>query len=77
MTLYEIIWIWFYENIWWFDGTDLENISYTFGNSDYSLNMAEWLSHSCTILTLILLVVCCGLFIRWIFKVISGAILLK
>lgn len=75
MTLYDIIFQWFSANIW--SNNDLENNFLLNDFMDSSITMADWLSHTSTIIVLILLVVCCGLFIRWIFKVISGAILLK
>ena len=46
------------------------------GNSN-ALCLGDWLSTTATIITLVGIVVCAFLFIRWIFKVCSNSILLR
>lgn len=73
MSLYQVIFEWFSNSIW--ANTNLDEFSFDIGGSSIDLDI--WLCHTSTIIVLILLVVCCALFIRWIFKLVSGLILLK
>ena len=45
--------------------------------NDMLLTLGDWLSTTATIITLVGIVVCAFLFIRWIFKVCSNSILLR
>lgn len=40
-------------------------------------NMAQWLSHSLTIIAMVLIFVFLVIFIKWIFKLVSGLFLLR
>lgn len=55
-----------------FNDHDLSVIS-----TGYNMPFDNWLAHTCTIATLITLIVVAFFFLRWLFKVISGLILLK
>ena len=71
-----------------FDGSTVTNVNPgsntdvyfevgSFGGNTYGLNMGDWLSTTATIITLIVFVAILFLFLKWLFKVISGFILLK
>lgn len=49
----------------------------TFGGKDYAVSLGDWLSTSCTVVTLVAFVIILFLLLKWLFKVISGFILLK
>lgn len=68
-NLYRLLYDFYYSI---FNDDDLTAITTT-----YNLPFDNWLAHTCTIATLITLIVVAFFFLRWLFKVISGLILLK
>ena len=71
-NLYTILYN-FYSGL--FNGTELDSVTFNVGNSNMTMN--SWISHTLTILTLVTFVVVLFFFLKWLFKVISGLILLK
>lgn len=68
-NLYRLLYDFYYSL---FSDDDLAQIS-----TGYNMPFDNWLAHTCTIVTLLVLVFVCFLFLKWLFKVISGLILLK
>lgn len=68
-NLYRLLYDFYYSI---FNDDDLASIS-----TGYNMPFDNWLAHTCTIATLITLIVVAFFFLRWLFKVISGLILLK
>lgn len=58
-----------------FNDSNLEN--YTDEIMGVSTDMSVWLSHCLTIISMILIFVFLVIFIKWIFKLVSGLFLLK
>lgn len=61
------------------DGTGAlksSGIFFDIGNG-YSITIGDWLSTTATVITLVVLVLVLFLFLRWLFKVVSGLILLR
>lgn len=68
MSLYDIIYEFFYDNI--FTNTTLASIT----AGSLTLNMNEWLCHTCTLILLGLGVFVLCYVVRWIFRVFAGLI---
>lgn len=68
-NLYRLLYDFYYSI---FNDDDLTAIS-----TGYNMPFDNWLAHTCTIATLITLIVVAFFFLRWLFKVVSGLILLK
>lgn len=58
-----------------FNSTALNSYHSTILGVDTNLNV--WLSHTATIVFFAVLLVCAFLFLRWLFRVVSGLFLLK
>ena len=58
-----------------FNSTTLSSYSSTI--LGVSTNMNVWLSHTFTILFFTVLLVCVWVFLKWLFRVVSGLFLLK
>ena len=58
-----------------FNDSNLENYTQTI--MGVNTDMSVWLSHSLTIISMILIFVFLVIFIKWIFKLVSGLFLLK
>lgn len=70
--MYDLIYNFILDNL--FNSTSLECESTILGQV---MTMNEWLSHSATIICICLIIAFLILFIKWIFKVVSGLLLLK
>lgn len=57
------------------DNLDTSNVSFEIGNN--TINMGDWLSTTTTIIILCIFVIILFLLLKWLFKTISGLILLK
>lgn len=68
-NLYTLLFDWYFGL---FNNTGLSAVTTTTG-----LTMTQWLAHTLTILTLVTFVVILFFFLKWLFKVVSGLILLK
>ena len=89
MTLWNIIRDWFVVYIWGgvssegtsyatnVVGTNLNSSDFTLEIGSLTLNLGDWLSTTSTILCLALLVYAVILFLIWLFKFVSGLLLLK
>jgi len=42
-----------------------------------STDLTEWLSHTCTIISMALIFIFLVIFLKWLFKLVSGLFLLK
>ena len=73
MGLYDLVYTFIIDNI--FNSTSLSSYSTTI--LGVSTNMNVWLSHTATILFFAVLLVCIFIFLRWLFRVVSGLFLLK
>lgn len=71
--MYDIIYQFIYGSI--FNSTSLNSFEFTIGTQTIDLNV--WLSHTFTIISMIILLVCAFVFLRWLFRVVSGLFLLK
>lgn len=71
--MYQIIYDFIYTYL--FATSDLDNYSDTI--LGVSTNMAEWLSHSLTIISIVLIFVFLIIFIKWLFKLVSGLFMLR
>lgn len=66
-----------YDYIYGYLFNDIALRSYESAILGVNTNMAQWLSHSLTIVSMILLFVFAIYFIKWLFKLVSGLFLLK
>ena len=71
--MYDLVYQFIYNQI--FNSSELTAYHYTILGVDTNLNV--WLSHTFTILFMCVLLICAWIFLRWLFKVISGLVLLK
>lgn len=72
-SIYSLIYGYIYQYL--FNDSDLQAYSQSVLGVD--TNMAQWLSHTLTITSMILIFVFLIIFIKWIFKLVSGLFLLK
>lgn len=66
--LYDIVYNFFIDYV--FTNTTLSSINY----ESLALNLNEWLSHTCTLILMLLGVIWLILVVRWIFRVFAGLI---
>ena len=71
--MYTIIYQYLLDNL--FNDTNLASYNQTI--LGVNTNMAQWLSHTLTIVSMVLIFVFMVIFIKWLFKLVSGLILLK
>lgn len=71
--MYQLIYDFLREHL--FNGLALDNMTSSVLGQSMSLN--EWLCHSLTIVSLVLIFVFIIIFVKWLFKVISGLFLLR
>lgn len=72
-SIYTLIYGYIYQYL--FNDSNLQ--AYSQSVLGVNTNMAEWLSHSLTIVSMILIFVFLVIFIKWLFKLVSGLFLLK
>lgn len=73
MGLYDLVYNFILTQI--FNSTTLSSYESTIMGVSTNLNV--WLSHTATISFFIVLLVCIFIFLRWLFRVVSGLFLLK
>lgn len=71
--MYQIVYDFIYNQI--FNSTALSSYHSTILGVDTNLNV--WLSHTFTITFFIVLLICLWVFVRWLFRIVSGLFLLK
>lgn len=71
--MYDIIYDYLMENI--YNGTGLT--VYSSEVMGVQTSMAEWLGHTTTIVLMVVVVVLCALFVRWVWRFVSGAFTLR
>ena len=72
-SIYTLIYGYIYDYL--FNDSGLRSYHSTILSID--TNMAQWLSHSLTIVAMVLIFVFLVIFIKWVFKLVSGLFLLK
>ena len=73
MGLYQIVYEFILNNIFNYSGL----ASYESTIMGVSTNLNVWLSHTATIIFFAVLLVFCFIFLRWLFRIVSGLFLLK
>lgn len=68
MSLYDLIYDYFINHIW--NSANLTAITHDI--SGVNMSMDVWLSHTSTIITLVLLVVVLGVFVKWLFGIFAN-----
>ena len=66
--MYSLFFDWYYNTI--FDDVNLKGFTSSVFNE--SIDFAEWLSHTASIISMIMFVVIMFLFIRWLFRLFGG-----
>lgn len=78
MTLYGIIYDWFYQFIWndsnELGPSHLTSFNFQIGVNGSSIGMADWLCHTSTIIVLCAMCVALFFVVKWLFKVFAGLI---
>lgn len=72
-SIYTLIYGYIYQYL--FNDSNLQSYEDTI--LGVNTNMAQWLSHSLTIIAMVLIFVFLVIFIKWIFKLVSGLFLLR
>lgn len=71
--MYDIIYSYLMENI--YNGTALS--AYGSEVLGVQTSLAEWLGHTTTIALMVIVVVLCALFLRWVWRFVSGLFILR
>lgn len=77
MTLFDYIYEWYSVHIFSTSGTASDVLDDVIVLQDTNTSLATWLSGTATIITMVILVVVLMLFVRWIFRLVSGLFLLR
>lgn len=71
--MYDIIYDYISQNI--FNSVSLNSITYSIGDANLTLN--QWLTHTACISIMIIAIILCCLLVRWVFRLVSSAFLLR
>lgn len=71
--MYDIIYSFISENI--FNSATLDTYTYNISGVNTTLN--QWLTHTACISIMIIAIILCVLLIRWVFRLVSSAFLLR
>lgn len=71
-NLYDLIYNFFETNIFTSQNQTINDVVFSIGGNSTPLTMLNWLNHTMTIITLLLLVFFLYIFVKWIFKLFAG-----